>query len=327
MELAEKKKLATHVGWLYLGGVAIMLLFIVVDTLLVNRGIELPTVVALLLNELFVIIPSVVYICVHKPSFKDDLGFRKLKVGSIFLSVLLGFMVLPICSFVNVLTQFFVANTMTQASGSLLADTSFLITFLLVGVYAPVCEELMFRALINREYNRMTSVLMAAVSSGILFGLIHMNINQACYAFVLGFIFALANHASGSVITSMIMHVVVNSFNMLLMFAANAVMELQGANLAEEAENTRTSGMLFSVAAVYFVLALVFGIVSFFCMRAMAEHEGRGEIFRGIFKKKNTSTDQESADNKSSIKDLISSPLVVAVVLCLVYTIYWQIRQ
>ena len=55
-----------------------------------------------------------------------------------------------------------------------------------VGILAPVCEEVVFRGAIFGGMKKEGNIFKAVMVSGLLFGLLHMNINQASYAFVIG---------------------------------------------------------------------------------------------------------------------------------------------
>ena len=108
-----------------------------------------------------------------------------------------------------------------------------------------------------------------------MFGALHLNINQFCYATVLGLIFAYTNRASGSVFTSMIMHIVFNGYNMALLFMLNWAMEQVGMDFAETAEVGRanTSSMITS-AVVTGVLAVGSFFLTRLILKSIAKREG-----------------------------------------------------
>ena len=54
--------------------------------------------------------------------------------------------------------------------------------------------------------------------SSLLFGLMHMNFNQAPYAFALGVAMAVLVEATGSLWSSVLMHVIFNAQSVLLMY-------------------------------------------------------------------------------------------------------------
>ena len=49
--------------------------------------------------------------------------------------------------------------------------------------------------------------------SGLVFGLFHLNINQFCYAFVIGVVFAFLVEATGSIWSSVLAHFAINTYS------------------------------------------------------------------------------------------------------------------
>lgn len=81
---------------------------------------------------------------------------------------------------------------------------------------APVCEELFFRGFLYRAFRGFWSVLPALALSGLLFGLFHLNLGVVIPFVLVGALFAWSTEASGSLLTSIGAHMLVNG----LAFAA-----------------------------------------------------------------------------------------------------------
>lgn len=338
LEKNDKQKGATWLGVLFLVETALSVGLM----LLASAGVfdKMPMLFTMSLAELSILIPSGIYIFVKKLSWKDDLGFKKIKAGTVVMTVIATILLSPITSFVNVLSQFFVPNTMTQASDTLTEAAPWFVILFYAGVIAPICEEIAFRGVFGREMNKVASLLKASLVSGLLFALFHMNLNQMAYAFVLGTVFAIVNIASGSIITSIICHVLINTFNMGLLLAMNAVMKVlgEGVSIAQASETARQQkGMLVIMAAVYGVLA----VIAFFILRVVikwiAENEGNYEVYRTMFSKRKGGNDQTDIvnagdDDKQEITDvlddkqkearvLLNVPMMIGVIACAVIII------
>lgn len=118
-----------------------------------------------------------------------------------------------------------------------------------MGIVAPAAEEVIFRWLIYlrlRDYMRMGA---AAVISGAFFGIYHMNLVQAVYAGILGIIFAYFLEISGSIWSSMLLHMGANIWSLLFSEIALQLLEKSPA----------------SVLMIYvgFLCIMVFGIFYF----------------------------------------------------------------
>ena len=187
----------------------------------------------------------------------------------------------PMFVFANVFSQLFVPNTMVQ-SMDLLMNTSLLNTFIAVAIIAPISEELIMRGFFQNRFDKIMPFAASAILSGFLFGVLHLNFNQFCYAWVLGILFAYTNRASGSTVTSILMHFFVNGSNtIMLAFMKMAVQSAGngGQDIGATAESVRADGVTIKVMVVIFgVLAIGSFFISRLLINVIAKHEGTMEV-------------------------------------------------
>lgn len=93
---------------------------------------------------------------------------------------------------------------------------SFWILALGMGIVAPLAEEAVFRWLIYLRLRDRMGVFPAALLSALLFGAYHMNLTQGIYAAILGFGFACFLEFSGSLFSSVLLHIGANIWVLLL---------------------------------------------------------------------------------------------------------------
>jgi membrane protease YdiL (CAAX protease family) len=84
-------------------------------------------------------------------------------------------------------------------------------------VIGPICEELIFRGGITRDLLKQYNPMKAIIISSLIFSIVHFNPAQMLPAFVVGIILALIYYWSKSVIPGMIIHIMFNSFTVILM--------------------------------------------------------------------------------------------------------------
>ena len=281
----------SSLGWLFFISMFIHTLGMLAFSLLSDKGFVLPVEVNLVASELTILIPGVIYILIKRLDLRTDIGFRPIKPGTFFMCILLTLFVTPISSFVNVLSQLFVSNTMTQMSDTLLGGSGIVVWFL-AAIYGPFCEEFVFRGIFNNRYEKYVGPLGAGLISAMLFGLAHMNVNQAAYAFVLGVIFSIINRAAGSILPSLIIHICINGSNMLLMFVMAGVAKSMGqqADLAAAAEAARDSDLIYMMIAVTLIMAIISTVIAIPCVVWIAKHEDNLEALRDMFTKKHEKT-------------------------------------
>ena len=306
------QKSVNGVGWLFLITLAVHVVLSFLLSIIEGMGIVMPIELQLILSEVTILLPGLIYILIKKLSFRGNLGFCKIKTGTIFMAILLSVLITPTATLVNLVTQLFVPNTLAQASNELLSGSGFVVWFL-ASVYGPFCEELCFRSIIHNGYEKYAGFIKALFVSALFFGLTHLNVNQACYAFVLGIMFSIINKASGSVYTSMIIHTCINGANMLLVIETNALYESLGMDMdiAQSAEMARgMDAFLYIYIAVFLVLAIGGLAIATPCVIWMAKHEGRLEEFKKAFLKKNK-------DESAKVRCFVNVPAIAATVFAL----------
>jgi len=184
--------------------------FVDLDNLIVNE----------LIVEALLLIPAIVGILYKRnkeESLTDRLAFHKMKPKAIWATVLCGIVIIPIGTLANAVSLLFTENTVTESS-DLYLNQGVMTAMVFVAVVGPFVEEFVFRSVIYKGYRKAGGRMGAVVLSALLFGLMHMNLNQLVYAFVVGMLLALVVEAADSVWASVICHFVFNAENVAVMF-------------------------------------------------------------------------------------------------------------
>ena len=255
----------------YVVTLAIMIALSVVFT---QVGIELPLIAESIIIYLLLIAPVIVYAVKKGDCTAEAFGFKKIKVSTFFFTILLAIVCSPMYMFANVLSQLIVPNILVQNFDNIMGDSAGT-SFIALAVLAPIFEETICRGFFTNRLKKVAPFGVAAVISALMFGVLHLNINQFCYAFVLGIIFAYANKASGSTFTSIIMHFVINAGNVGFVLLGQMFLANYGMDFAEttEAGRQNASAMIFAVV-FYGVLAVISFFLTRKVIRAIAKREG-----------------------------------------------------
>lgn len=94
---------------------------------------------------------------------------------------------------------------------------SFWFILLTTGIFVPIMEEIIFRYGMCFQLSKINKIYGVIISS-LIFGIMHGNLIQGIYATVLGLIFAYVNIKEDNLLPSIIMHMSINSFSVLLTF-------------------------------------------------------------------------------------------------------------
>jgi len=92
----------------------------------------------------------------------------------------------------------------------------FLVIFLAV-VIAPLAEETLFRGFVYGVLKRYTDAPFAALSSSLMFAIIHMHVGSLLPLWMLAVLFCLAYEITGCLLVPMILHSIFNSVSIIAM--------------------------------------------------------------------------------------------------------------
>lgn len=153
--------------------------------------------------------PVLIYFMVYKGFLKNSLYWKNPGIFNVLLAILLTWVLMPTVSLLNLFSMFFVENKIAHALKDL-NQSPYLLSILIISVFPGIFEELSTRFILLNNY-RYKPYYLACIMSGLFFGLIHLNVNQFIYAFVLGSIFAFMVQITESIFTSILMHITLNA--------------------------------------------------------------------------------------------------------------------
>lgn len=257
-----------------------------VSFILASTGTELPFWVQCVISQAILLTPALLYVLVMRIHIFKYMPYRRLKPLDALLSLLFGYALVPAVLFLSNLSTLFSANHL-QESTSDITSYPFLVQILLIAVLPPLVEEFLFRGLFYHSY-RKNGILGAAFMSGLVFGAFHLNINQFCYAFFMGVVFALMVEATGSMFSSMIAHFAVNTYSITMLKLISLVQPSE--ELLEEAQQAQGLAdypvpMILMTLLSLAVFAASFLALAYVFFYLMAKRSGRWEYIRTNLKK------------------------------------------
>lgn len=313
-------------------------------------------VVAVIFSQVLLALPAAVYMLVNRLSYTETVRFKKMKFSDMLLAVLFGILVQPVVTLINALSMVFSKNVTGASIFEISEKVPFLAGLLLVAVLPAVMEETVYRGVFYNEYSKLNP-LKAALLSGLMFGIMHGNINQFCYAAVLGFIFAFLIEATGSIVSTMLVHFWTNACSVVMLYLYPKLYEFAKAyyNMYKEYENEAMASaledafgdMTLSAAewtrqlmdsagslqltvgqafAFYGPQALIMGVLAFFVYKKLAVRNGNWERICACFKKQSVAADAEPVMLEAAPKKrLITVPWMLAALLGTAFMIYFEI--
>lgn len=155
--------------------------------------------------------------------FLDDFGFKRFKKGELIKVIALGLIAIYVNTCFAQVNAGFLSligyKYSSSASTDYLANGWLVVLDLFMTALLPaICEETAHRGLFRVSY-RFEPVKYILLSS-LMFSLMHQNIAQVFYTFMMGLFFASAVVFTGNIKASMIMHFMINATEVLNDFGA-----------------------------------------------------------------------------------------------------------
>lgn len=151
-------------------------------------------------GEILFAVPVILYLVIRRIRPDTWIPFRKIGISTLLMSVLTGILLLPLVTFINAFSMLFATNYVSESSEQLVSNP-FWVNLLIIAVIPAVMEELIYRGIFYHAY-REKGVILGAVASAIVFGVMHRNLNQFFYAAVLGVVFCILVEITGSIYAS-----------------------------------------------------------------------------------------------------------------------------
>lgn len=309
---------STKVGWYFLFAVAV---YLGLGYILPLLPFDVQSVnFSYFFGQLSILIPVLVYIICTKGDCIRAIHLKKIKIENALIVVIISWLCMPVASFLNVISMMFAQNHVAASIDSLV-DNSFIVNIVMIAVVPAILEEIAYRGIVFYGL-RQYGIVAAAVVSGVLFGLNHMNLNQFLYAAFLGIMLALMDEASDSIFASMIMHFVFNINTVILIQIYKIVPYLEkisGEDMSELAGQTQDAvtsienyslNTKLTLLAVYGVFAIVAVFINYKLYVWYAKRNGRLEHIKESFRK--------AASGFALTEDgrIVSAPMILGIFVC-----------
>ncbi|XME00937.1 lysostaphin resistance A-like protein [Lachnospiraceae bacterium C1.1] len=233
---------------------------------------QLPVEMALSFGEVLILIPLLLLTAFFKVDIRDTFRIKRVRIPTLILVIPFTFMLYPIIGACNAFTLIFTDNVVVSASQTI-RSLPFAVTFFIMSLFGPFTEEITFR---GAEYAGLKSngnIRTAILVQALMFGLMHLNLNQFLYAFVIGIAFGVLSEVTGSVLPGFFAHAIINGTSTVSIYITENI-EASSAQLSKT--EALAALQIYSVAAVFtttIAVLLLFLIASF-------ENGGRERLVR-----------------------------------------------
>lgn len=259
---------------------------------------------------LMFVLPLLLFKFITKSSFKqtfNHFSFKPVSSKTILLAFLLGILTFILVNYISSIWYAIISFLGFSSSGGGETDYSFfafLLGILSTAILPGFCEEFTHRGMLLGSLKN-NGIKRAIVFSALLFALMHFNIVQFGYAFVVGLILGFITAITRSIFPAMIVHFTNNALSVWIEFTvAN---HWFGADAINGINNFLVSGNWFLTAlASILVLSLVCGGIMFVFVKMFADaKKQKFKDFEKNFKKQIAGTTLEEDFNLKDKKQLL----------------------
>ena len=279
------------------------------------------------LGELiFILLPVVVFLIIGKYDIKSTLNLRGTRPLNYLFVVLLTLFGMPVVGVLNAITyglirQIFGRNLPVPKVIVNDIPTLF-IALLVIGVSAAVCEEVMFRGLIQKGYRKYGIAISLGITS-VLFGLLHRDIQKAVSTILLGALIGFIVYRTGSIFTGMIAHFTNNASAVILSFIASKMVGYINGEDIQQAQSFDFSNLPAAsiVIAVLFYAIIYMALVSGFVALLYAFYR---------YTKKDVKAMEEETDKYELAHEKIGLPAILSMLpglVIILFTFLYQIMK
>ncbi|MGG5460160.1 CPBP family intramembrane glutamic endopeptidase [Clostridium sp. B9] len=273
----------------------------------------IPPITLMIVHGVFFIIPAIIYIMVTKSNYKKVLSFKKPKGKDVFFALLIAALSQPVMAFFSYLSSLFYTNDVAIMLEQMNSYPLWLM-ILVIGVTPAITEEITIRGIVLSGYE-FKSKHIAAIMTGLMFGILHLNAHQFLYATVMGMILAYVVRATGSIFLSMLIHFSINTWNLVVQRITSQGVPME--DLLHQMDLIQTMPIEVKIQFFFYYLfvAIICGFLISYLIRKMEK--------RNL----NITLDELDVATRVSYKEekVINIPFVLSVLVFIVYTFFFAI--
>lgn len=258
----------------------------------------------MILSQSLIFLPALIYIINRKKHIRKILRFNKLNIVTLIALTFFTYTMLPVMSFINMVSMMFVKNKISSTVTEIVGKESLVLGIFAVAVIPAFVEEILFRGILYNTH-RKVSIKKALLLNGLLFGLLHGNFNQFAYAFFMGIVFSLVVEATDTVISTIWCHFLINGNSIISAFLSKNI---------KTTEVVDSNVITVNTFIPWACMALVALSISILILIFITKYNNRYDYL-----KKKLSVNKK--DKKSKNVSLLSSGLIIAMITSIVYMI------
>lgn len=224
----------------------------------------------LITEFVLIMLPALLMLFVFRYDARKVLRINRIGIINILLIIGIMACALPLVGLLNAVNLLLIKSIFGKVivNQPPTADTAIglLISVLVIGGSAGICEEVLFRGTIQRGFERFGAVRAILVTS-LLFGLMHIDFQKLLGTFLLGALIGFIVYRSDSIFGGIIAHATNNSIAVVLAYAGQKLSNMfnPGGNNGQTASGELDLSMFYSLPkdqqTIVIIIWIIMGLV------------------------------------------------------------------
>ena len=270
-----------------------------------------PATIVPLFSYIPVVVLAIIFCKKEGVSFSNSFGFKGAKPLSFLLVFIICIAFQPTIYTVSTIANRIYPNIVSQASGSAsVVNDSMFINFIGIAIIPPFFEEFVIRGGLLGSYVKTGRLRAAAILTGLIFGLSHMNGAQFFHTAIMGVLLAVIFEITDSIWPGIMFHFINNGQTLLvpLLYGKIDIDKFKKVVYPYERGFKSVTDTLITIG---FVIAGL--VITVLCLKYVAKCEGTEDrLWKDV---------ETEAENKK----LITPALIIALVFLILMTLFMTI--
>ncbi|MGU8578157.1 CPBP family intramembrane glutamic endopeptidase [Clostridium perfringens] len=146
---------------------------------------------------------------------KDRINIKKIPLKEYFNIIVLGIGVTILLLFLSGILMRLIPGY-SEVANQLSTTRESIIQLIITIVLIPIYEEIFYRGIIFGYLRKNFNIVLAILFQSLIFGLMHLNLVQGIYTFILGIVLALVYIYTDSILGNITIHIIFNLLGLLV---------------------------------------------------------------------------------------------------------------
>jgi len=257
-------------------------------------------------------LPLVIWLTFKRESIHQHMPMVKLGSTNIILIIFMSIFLQPLMMLISGISGLFTPNLVGDAVGGMVRQYPWWLLMLAIAVTPSIIEEILFRGYIQSVY-KDRPFRRAAIINGLFFGIMHINLQQFFYAFVMGIIFAYMVHYTRSVVAGMLSHFIMNGIQVTLIYFSMQMPISEYLHESNAYYNDGYNASMFAISDEFLgilsigVIALIATPCAYVLFRAFRTYNRQRNVKYDLQEAFNNTNNSISAKTEGSLAEFIKA--------------------